>query len=199
MPLKPGRYQIRYVPPGLTPPFAGGVYAVGEDLNKPVQALPNTPPFLGVRTWEVAHAPDGKDQYTIVTPGFKSPSIGIGPVLAGWGRPPRKDVDTEGLDPAAIAKAEIKADKEAEKEGILQWPNQPVLFTTTIQDWQITETRDGGGDPEKTTYNIKIPTEISGVISAVDVENGHLITKSYPIISTLYYRLPTWQFVPTDL
>ncbi|KAJ2935081.1 hypothetical protein H1R20_g2051, partial [Candolleomyces eurysporus] len=196
MPLKPGRYLIRYVPPGLTPPFEGGVYAVGEVINKPVLAVPDTPFFPGVRTWEVAHAPEGKDQYTIVTPEFKSPSIVIGPVLAGWGHPPRKDVDTEGLDPAAIAEAEIKADKEAEKEGILQWPNEPVLFTTTTQNWEITETTDGGGDPKKTTYHIKIPTEVGGVISAVDVENGHLVTKNYPIVSTLYYQLPTWQFIP---
>jgi hypothetical protein len=56
MPLKPGRYQIRYVPPHITLPFAGGVYAVGQDINKPVEALP-LGPFPGVRTVRMLRLP----------------------------------------------------------------------------------------------------------------------------------------------
>lgn len=63
----------------------------------------------------------------------------------------RKDVDTEGLDPGAAAEAEIKSDKEAEDEGILPQPDLPVLFTTTIKNWVITEASNGG-DPSKATY-----------------------------------------------
>ena len=53
MPIKPGLYQIRFVPPHVTPPFLGGVIAVGEDINKPVEALPLVPPTPGVHTVRV--------------------------------------------------------------------------------------------------------------------------------------------------
>ncbi|KAJ2925939.1 hypothetical protein H1R20_g11161, partial [Candolleomyces eurysporus] len=196
MPLKPGLYQIRYVPPHITPPFFGGVNAVGEDINKPVAALPLIPPFRGVRTWEVTAVPDKKDQYIIATPGFKSPSTGVGPIRAGWGRPVRKPVDTEGLDPAAAAEAELKADIEAEEEGTLPHPDLPVLFTTAIKHWVIQEASDGGGDPNKVTYTIKVPTKIMGAITAVSVENNILVTKNYPSLIVIHFQIPNWQFVP---
>lgn len=40
MSLKPGRYQIRYIPPGITPPFVGGLYAVSTDIGQPILAEP---------------------------------------------------------------------------------------------------------------------------------------------------------------
>ena len=48
MTLKPGLYQIRYVTPHVTLPFLGGVHAVGEEINRAVEALPLVPPVKGV-------------------------------------------------------------------------------------------------------------------------------------------------------
>lgn len=106
------------------------------------------------KQWDVEPAPDNADQYIITTPGFRPPHLhqGVGPVRAGWGRIRRKRIETEGLDHATISEADIKADKEAEEEGILPHPDLPVLFTTTIKNWNIDEANDGGGDPEKATY-----------------------------------------------
>ncbi|RXW21237.1 hypothetical protein EST38_g4608 [Candolleomyces aberdarensis] len=200
MTLKPGLYQIRYVPAHITPPFLGGVHAVGEDINKPIEALPLFPPFKGVHTWEVTRALDNKDQWVILTPSFRSHSIihRIGPVRAGWGRPLRKAIQADELDPEAAAEAEVLADKEAEEEGLLPHPDLAVLFTTTIKNWVITQASDGGGDPNKATYTITVPTKLVGAIAAVGVENNHVVTKNYPVIESLHYRTPTWQFVPVN-
>ncbi|RXW21245.1 hypothetical protein EST38_g4606 [Candolleomyces aberdarensis] len=194
MPLKPGTYRIRYVAPG-------NVYAVtGEDKQPPqVQAVNQLPgPLADKYNW-VLRAPDEKikDQWTIgqwVESKVESKSE---PDYLGWGRPSRKGVQTEDPNPFDF-NPEIRAEKEAEREGILQWPDQPVLYTTITQNWQITETLDGKEDINKTSYNIKIPTEIDNVVSAVAVENGHLITKNYPVHVEhgLSHKLPAWQFIP---
>ncbi|RXW21242.1 hypothetical protein EST38_g4603 [Candolleomyces aberdarensis] len=198
MPLKPGLYQIRYVPAHVIPPFVGGLTAVGEDINKPVAALPvlTVPPYTGVRDWEVTAVPDKKNQYVIATKPFKSPSTGVGPIRAGWGRELRKPVDIEGLDPSAAARARSKADIEAEEEGILPYPGTAVPFTTEIVNWTIEEASDGGGDPNKVTYRIIAPTVILDAIPAVSVYNNILVVENYPKISIVDYQIPTWQFVP---
>jgi hypothetical protein len=41
MVLKPGRYQIRYVPVAQQPPFLGGLYATSTEINEPLLAEPN--------------------------------------------------------------------------------------------------------------------------------------------------------------
>ncbi|KAJ2913999.1 hypothetical protein MD484_g6429, partial [Candolleomyces efflorescens] len=200
MTLKPGLYQIRYVPPHVGPPFLGGVHAVGEDINKPIEALPLLPPLKGVHTWEVTHAINNKDQWIILTPGFKSPSRfhGIGPVRAGWGRPARRlrPLRTDELDPEAAAAEEVEADQEAEAEGVLPYPDLPVFFTTTIKNWVITQASDGGEDPNRATYTISVPTKLVGAIAAATVENHIVVTKNYPVTLALHRPLPTWQFVP---
>ncbi|KAJ2915415.1 hypothetical protein MD484_g4970, partial [Candolleomyces efflorescens] len=201
MTLKPGLYQIRYVPAHVGPHFAGGVHAVGEDINKPVEALPLLPPIKGVHAWQVTTAIDNKDQWVILTPGFKpiaSILQGPGPVRAGWGRPVRRfrPIKPDELDAEAAAAEEVEADQEAEREGILPYPDLPVFFTTTIKNWVITQATDGGGDPNKATYTITVPTKIVGAVAAVGVHGRQLITKNYPLTSDVHYRIPTWQFVP---
>ncbi|RXW19805.1 hypothetical protein EST38_g6044 [Candolleomyces aberdarensis] len=199
MALKPGLYRIHYVPPHVVPPFVGGVQAVGVDLASPVLAMPDSPHIRGVRVWQVSCAPDNEEQRIITAPGFKPSGIyqGIGPVLPGWGRIPRKKIETEGLDPAALREADIKADKEAEEEGILPFPDLPVLFTPSIKNWNIEESIDGGGDPTKATYVISVPTKLPGAISAVTIDKYHLATKTYPIYPSSF-PLPAWQFIPVE-
>ncbi|KAJ2935055.1 hypothetical protein H1R20_g2046, partial [Candolleomyces eurysporus] len=104
---------------------------------------------------------DNKDQWVILTPGFRSHSIlhRIGPVRAGWGRPLSKAIQADELDP---------------------------------------EASDGGGDPNKATDTITVLTKLVGALAAVGVEGGHLVTKNYPVIRSLHYRVPTWQFVPVN-
>jgi len=42
-PLKDGIYALHYVPPGAKLPFAGGVYATGDQPNHPVLAQAHNP------------------------------------------------------------------------------------------------------------------------------------------------------------
>ncbi|KAJ2935082.1 hypothetical protein H1R20_g2050, partial [Candolleomyces eurysporus] len=185
MPLKPGHYRILYVPSGLPP----SDYAVSGQIEKP---LPVSPLEANSR-WELLVAPGNiKDQWTI----RKEVVIERTPDYIGWGRPSRKGVHSDDRNPFDF-NPEIRADKEAEREGLIQWPDQPVIYTTLTQNWQITETPDGGGNPEK-TYNIKIPTDIVGVISAVTIENNHLVTKNYPAhpVPGFPHKLPAWRFIP---
>ena len=101
MTLEPGRYRIRYIPPGIAPPFVGGLYAVSTDIGQPILAEPLGPehpsqvvssphsfeqyPPLTLRKksqWEVHRNENNK--YIITQPGFNSKLPGIGPVLMGW-------------------------------------------------------------------------------------------------------------------
>ncbi|RXW18769.1 hypothetical protein EST38_g7086 [Candolleomyces aberdarensis] len=81
MPLEPGLYRIRTMPPPELQPE----YATGEERdNGPVMAWPKITPF-GIQVWEVARAED--NQWIITAPG--------GPANGGWGRAndgPEEDV-----------------------------------------------------------------------------------------------------------
>ncbi|KAL9710901.1 hypothetical protein Ac2012v2_005441 [Leucoagaricus gongylophorus] len=81
MTLEPGRYRIRYIPPGIAPPFVGGLYAVSTDIGQPILAEPLGPEHPS-QVWEVHRNENNK--YIITQPGFNSKLPGIGPVLMGW-------------------------------------------------------------------------------------------------------------------
>ena len=80
----------------------------------------------------------------------------------------RKPVDTEGLDPAAAAEAELKADIEAEGEGILPHPDLPVLFMIAIKYWVIKEASNGEEDPNKVTYTCVSAPHCTGLRARED-------------------------------
>ncbi|KAJ3569380.1 hypothetical protein NP233_g5077 [Leucocoprinus birnbaumii] len=80
--LKPGRYTVRYVPPGIQLPFIGGLYANPKEIHQPIAGE-----ALGPRTqvWDVEPAQDGK--FTIVRPGVipsKDDPAGSSTSLLGW-------------------------------------------------------------------------------------------------------------------
>jgi len=108
-PLKDGIYALHYVPPGAKLPFAGGVYATGDQPNHPVLAQAHNPAVvkgfqkviiarslrMGCSSrlhikWHIKPAlgsspSDGK--YTITAPGLATPpgAGGHGPVVPGFG------------------------------------------------------------------------------------------------------------------
>ncbi|KAF8882763.1 hypothetical protein CPB84DRAFT_1750830 [Gymnopilus junonius] len=182
MSIKPGLYEISWVPMHIQPPFISGQYATGGNINAPLRTEAMRPGSSSQKArFDCIEPVKGKrDIYTISNPtlpegtGISRTSGGI--VLAGWG---------------------IENDRGG--------PTEPVTLSVDMTQWSITPT-----DPANNVFCISLPfNEIVQITRAVTEQNNQaslvyvqLLLCVQPFVTEpmaqtqMMQALPQWQFVP---
>ncbi|PPR00355.1 hypothetical protein CVT24_004391 [Panaeolus cyanescens] len=119
MSLTKGVYSIRFVPPGMEPPFMGGMYATPKGYGEPIYGEALGPSATGNQTWQLNPCNDGEPNTFIITtpqwPKLPFSIQGPGPVLPGWGLV--GDVPTGRHDNVLLKVSDVKWRIELAEDG----------------------------------------------------------------------------------